>query len=64
MMPAQSGVKITFQPNDVISQIALDPRLPKDRCEVLKKLLLRYTGPNTKVVQSELYKMKPLTISV
>ncbi len=64
MLPAQNGIRITFQPNNVISQIALDPRLPKDRCDVLKKLLLRYTGSNTKVVQSELYKMKPLTISV
>ena len=64
MFPALNGIKITIQPDDVISQIALDPRLPKDRCDVLENLLLRYTGHNTKVVQSRLYQMKPLTISV
>lgn len=64
MLPALNGVQFQVQPDDVFSQIALDPRLPKDRCDLLKKLLRRYVGAKTKVVQSELYKIKPLTLTI
>lgn len=61
---AQDGVSFHIQPDSLFSQIALDPRLPKERCDLLKNLLRRYVGTKTKVVQSELYKMKPLKINI
>lgn len=63
-VPAENGVKIKIDPNQVIQQIAFDPRLSDERCKIFKEMLQRYDKPDIKIVKSSMYTMKPLNIKL
>ena len=58
------GVTIKIDPNQIIQQIAFDPRLPLTRCKLFMQMLLRYGYADIKYARSSYYTLKPLDIEL